>query len=202
MHFLMVFDFIQFWLDGRPSYEYFWIPHKISDLLTPLTPLGVRPQWFETDFSHSSYSAVVIRTYWEIMSRGPEARGTNYSPICPDHNRCTNIIHSPQNGYIGQYIRFIVQNGYIASGTLHCQCILSIFPASVHQFYSNLLVFVNINPFLYINDQFALSNISVLYYNISKYLDQRTLVFYFYPMYNAFLGNFCSSTYKKYCIVV
>ena len=41
-------------------------------------------------------------------------------------------------------------------GDLHCQCILSIFPASVHQFYGNILVFVNINPFLYINDQFAL----------------------------------------------
>jgi hypothetical protein len=52
----MVFDFTQFWLDGRPSNEYFWISHKISDLLTPLTPLGVRPQWFETDLSHSSYS--------------------------------------------------------------------------------------------------------------------------------------------------
>ena len=37
------------------------------------------------------------------------------------------------------------------------QCILSIFQASVHQFYANLLVFVNINPFLFINDQFALS---------------------------------------------
>ena len=34
--------------------------------------------------------------------------------------------------------------------------ILSIFPAIVHQFYANILVFVNINPFLYINDQFAL----------------------------------------------
>ena len=56
MHFLMVFDFTQFWLDGRPGNEYFWITHKISDLLTPLTPLGVRPQWFETDLSHSSYS--------------------------------------------------------------------------------------------------------------------------------------------------
>ena len=39
------------------------------------------------------------------------------------------------------------------------QCILSIFPASVHQFYANLLVFVNVNPFLYIIDQFALKNI-------------------------------------------
>ena len=39
---------------------------------------------------------------------------------------------------------------------MHCQCILSIFPASVQQFYANMLVFVNINPFLYINNQFAL----------------------------------------------
>ena len=27
---------------------------------------------------------------------------------------------------------------------------------NMHQFYANILVFVNINPFLYINDQFAL----------------------------------------------
>ena len=46
----------------------------------------------------------------------------------------------------------------VPEGDLHCQCILSIFPASVHQFYANILVFVNINPFFYINDQFALSN--------------------------------------------
>jgi hypothetical protein len=39
---------------------------------------------------------------------------------------------------------------------LDCQCILSIFPASVHQFYANIFLFININPFLYINDQFAL----------------------------------------------
>ena len=44
MHFLMVFDFTQFWLDGRPGNEYFQISHKISDLLTPLKPLGVHPQ--------------------------------------------------------------------------------------------------------------------------------------------------------------
>ena len=49
------------------------------------------------------------------------------------------------------------------------QCILSISPASVHQFYANILVFVNINPFLYTNDQFALTNIFVLYFNISEY---------------------------------
>ena len=44
----------------------------------------------------------------------------------------------------------------VPKGDLHCQCILSIFPARVHQFYANTPVFVNINPFLYINDQFAL----------------------------------------------
>ena len=44
----------------------------------------------------------------------------------------------------------------------HCQCIFSIFPASMHQFYANILVFVNINPFLYINDQFALSHMDTL----------------------------------------
>ena len=48
----------------------------------------------------------------------------------------------------------------VPKGDLHCQCILSIFPARVHQFYENILVFVNINPFLYTNDQFALKNIS------------------------------------------
>ena len=37
----------------------------------------------------------------------------------------------------------------VPEGDLHCQCILSIFLASVHQFYANILVFVNINPFLY-----------------------------------------------------
>ena len=47
MHFLMVFDFTQFWLDGWPGNEYFWISHKISGLLTPLTPLGVHPQLFK-----------------------------------------------------------------------------------------------------------------------------------------------------------
>ena len=56
-------------------------------------------------------------------------------------------------------------SGLFHEGDLHCQCILSIFPASVHQFYANILVFVtqyielgfvSNNPFLYNNDQFAL----------------------------------------------
>ena len=48
MNFLIVFDFTQFWLDGRPGNEYFLISHKISGLLTPLTLLGVHPQLFKT----------------------------------------------------------------------------------------------------------------------------------------------------------
>ena len=55
MNFLMVFDFTQFWLNGRPGNEYFIISHKISGLLTPLR---VHPQWFETDLRHSSYIAI------------------------------------------------------------------------------------------------------------------------------------------------
>ena len=56
--FLMVFDFTQFWLDGRPGNDHFWISHKISDHLTPLTSLDLRPQWFETDWCNSSPSAM------------------------------------------------------------------------------------------------------------------------------------------------
>jgi hypothetical protein len=41
MHFIMNFDFTQFWLDSQPGNEYLRFSHKISDLLTPLTPLGV-----------------------------------------------------------------------------------------------------------------------------------------------------------------
>ena len=47
----------------------------------------------------------------------------------------------------------------VPEGDLYCQCILSILPASVHQFYVNI---ININPFLYTNDQFALENIKHL----------------------------------------
>ena len=59
----MVFDFIQFWLDGRPGNEYFWISHKISDLLTPLRPLDLYPQCLlkmksEIDWSNSSQCGI------------------------------------------------------------------------------------------------------------------------------------------------
>ena len=41
--------------------------------------------------------------------------------------------------------------------------------------------------------------ISVLYYNISEYLDQRTLVFYYYPMYNvSYLLHTQWQRYKDY----
>ena len=69
MHFIMVFDFTQFWLDGRPGNEYFSISNKICDLLTPLTPMGVHPQClqiislkmkFETDWSNSSQCVLLF----------------------------------------------------------------------------------------------------------------------------------------------
>ena len=53
------FVFTQFWLDGRPGNEYFWNSQKIFDHLTPLTYLGLHPQWFEIDWSNSSQSAII-----------------------------------------------------------------------------------------------------------------------------------------------
>ena len=44
----------------------------------------------------------------------------------------------------------------VPEGDLHCQCILSIFPAGANQFYANILALLNVNVFLHINDQFAL----------------------------------------------
>ena len=44
----------------------------------------------------------------------------------------------------------------VPEGDLHCQCILSIFPASLYQFYATIIIFVNIKTYLSINDQFAL----------------------------------------------
>ena len=69
----MVFDFTQFWLEGRPGNEYFWISHKISGLLTPLTPMGVYPQWLlkmksETESSNSSQcDAVRLRGLVDLV---------------------------------------------------------------------------------------------------------------------------------------
>ena len=51
----------------------------------------------------------------------------------------------------------------VPEGDLHCQCILSIFPASVHQFYANLLVFVNINPFALYNIMYICKILRYLY---------------------------------------
>ena len=70
----MVFDFNQFWLEGRPGNEYFWISHKISGLLTPLTPMGVYPQWLlkmksETESSNSSQCAFSSNSFYFIELR-------------------------------------------------------------------------------------------------------------------------------------
>ena len=70
---IMVFDFTPWSVDGRPGNEYFSIPHKICDLMTPLTPLGVRPQClqmislkikFETDWTNSSQCDFILQNIY------------------------------------------------------------------------------------------------------------------------------------------
>ena len=86
----MDFDFIQFWLDGRPGNEYFCISHKISDLLTPLTPLSVHPQWFEslfkTDICDSSYceNGAAGKFYLQVpkIDQTIWTRLRTFSPLC------------------------------------------------------------------------------------------------------------------------
>ena len=56
----------------------------------------------------------------------------------------------------------------VLSSSRLLQCILSIFPARVHQFYAN----IQINPFLYINDQFALGDMA------SKFFEQSLIFAY------------------------
>ena len=72
MNFLMVFDFTQFWLDGRPGNEYFWISHKISGLLTPLTPLDLYPQCLLKIKSETDWSNVRALANW---NKGPVTAG-------------------------------------------------------------------------------------------------------------------------------
>ena len=70
---MMVFDFTQCWVDGRPSNEYFWIPHKISDLLAPLTPLGVCPQYLliiSLKMKLKQIEAIPPSAVWEWTGRG------------------------------------------------------------------------------------------------------------------------------------
>ena len=82
MHFIMVFDFTHFWLNGRPGNEYFWLLHKISGLLTPL---GVRLQWFKTDLSHSSYSGYNQGSLWLTLKETTNASATENWGWCDKH---------------------------------------------------------------------------------------------------------------------
>ena len=61
----------------------------------------------------------------------------------------------------------------VLKGDLYCQGILSIFPARVHLFYANTHVFININPFLYTNNQFALIDVQKLSKRKHSNLDQQ-----------------------------
>ena len=58
----IVFEFTQWWLNGRPGNGWFWISHNFSDLVTPLRPLDLYPQCVlkmksETDWSNFSQCA-------------------------------------------------------------------------------------------------------------------------------------------------
>ena len=65
----------------------------------------------------------------------------------------------------------------VSEGDLHCQCILSIFPASMHQLYVNTLAFVNINPFFIL--------MTNLHWSIDFLINQYTYQFFqfSYPLY-------------------
>ena len=76
-----------------------------------------------------------------------------------------------------QFVRLLQCS--VPEGDLHCQCLLSILPASVHQFYANIFVFININPFLYMNDQFALKLIS--HWDLS-HIDQFSLAVFSFKL--------------------
>ena len=75
---------------------------------------------------------------------------------------------------------------------LHCQCILSIYQASVHQFYANILVLVNIDPFLYTNDQYALVYV---YQQVTRSSIQSLEL----DQWHLRSNYFCQNTYNMLC---
>ena len=97
-----------------------------------------RMYWYNT--------SVVIRIYWGMMSRGPEARGTNYSPIYPDHNWCTNIIHrlkwNTGNVYLHEthFVKYLVYNLTIWHLTKRIYW-------PIYPFYSTKRIYFPIYPF-------------------------------------------------------
>ena len=99
MLFLMVFDSTQFWLDGRPGNEYFWIFHKISGLLTPPTPLSVYPQWFETTIKH--IWAIPPTVYQALSQKLLEAMDLQRATSC--YTRFSAI--SPNESYLPLFFR-------------------------------------------------------------------------------------------------
>ena len=82
----------------------------------------------------------------------------------------------------------------VLEGELHCQCILSVFPASEHQFYANILLFVNINPFLYISDQFALIISASTYFRCTQLSFSKFSPSIAKPKLSLALHSFCLYT--------
>ena len=91
----------------------------------------------------------------------PNINLTNYCLYVHTYNIEVKVFMKSNYDY---YLYHALLQCIVPKGDLHCQCILSIFPASVHQFYANLLAFVNINPFLYINNQFALDDHDLIHF--------------------------------------
>ena len=95
----------------------------------------------------------------------------------------TDII--AQNGYIGQYICFVYF--FLLCIMLNSTWVVIHVPRAsgpldyISQ-YIQIATHVHRRKIVHKTD--ILANISILCYNISEYQGQRTLVFYFYPMYS------------------
>ena len=61
------------WLDWRPGAAYFWISHKISGLLTPLTPLDLYPQCL-LKINLKQIKAIPPSVTWSHLTKGPYKR--------------------------------------------------------------------------------------------------------------------------------
>ena len=146
--------------------------------------LSLKVFFFSSESQLSSSYLMIIRSYlsknvgrtlinhcYKIMKKlipstnhecdHPNINLTNYCLYVHTYNIEVKVFMKSNYDY---YLYHALLQCIVPKGDLHCQCILSIFPASVHQFYANLLAFVNINPFLYINNQFALDDHDLIHF--------------------------------------
>ena len=86
----------------------------------------------------------------------------------------------------------------VPKGDLHCQCILLIFTASVHQFYVNILVFNNINPFFIstTNLHWTIFQVRNAFYKPPVFMKIRML---FQKCFHSVVWH-CAKRILKYCV--